>query len=38
MFAARIGSNSGYGVPRSIVAHALGKVAQVPVSTGNCTG
>jgi S1-C subfamily serine protease len=38
IFAARIGAPSGYGVPRSIVMHALDKVRQVPVSTGDCAG
>lgn len=38
LFAARIGSNSGYGVPRSIVAHALDRVRQPLVSTGDCAG
>jgi S1-C subfamily serine protease len=38
IFAARIGAPSGYGVPRSIVTHALDKVRQLPVSTGDCAG
>jgi len=38
LFAARIGSASGFGVPRAIVVHALEKVRQVPVSTGDCAG
>ena len=38
IFAARIGAPSGYGVPRSIVMHALDKVGQRPVSTGDCAG
>ena len=38
IFAARIGAKSGYGVPRSIVAHALDGVRQPPVSTGDCVG
>jgi S1-C subfamily serine protease len=38
IFAARVGAQSGYGVPRSIVARALDKVRQVPVSTGDCAG
>jgi S1-C subfamily serine protease len=38
IFAARIGAQSGYGVPRSIVVRALGKVRQAPVSAGDCAG
>jgi S1-C subfamily serine protease len=36
IFAARTDAPSGYGVPRSIVMHALDKISQVPVSTGDC--
>jgi S1-C subfamily serine protease len=38
IFAARIGAPSGFGIPRSIVAHALDEVRQRPVSTGGCAG
>jgi hypothetical protein len=37
IFAARLDSSSGFGVPSSIVRHALDS-AQGPVSTGSCAG
>jgi S1-C subfamily serine protease len=37
IFAARVGSPTGYGIPASVVARALGS-AQRPVSTGSCAG
>ena len=37
IFAARIGAPTGYGIPMSVVARALGR-AQRPVSTGSCAG
>ncbi|HXY81822.1 MAG TPA: MarP family serine protease [Gaiellaceae bacterium] len=37
LFAARIGSPSGYGVPASVVRRALDS-ARAPVSTGACAG
>jgi S1-C subfamily serine protease len=37
MFAARIGSPSGYGIPASVVARDV-RSAQRPVSTGSCAG
>ncbi|HKI92431.1 MAG TPA: hypothetical protein VJ986_09010, partial [Gaiellaceae bacterium] len=37
IFAARIGSSSGYGVPASLVRRALDSAAK-PVSTGSCAG
>ena len=37
IFAARVGSASGYGVPSSAVRHAL-DAARGPVSTGPCSG
>jgi len=37
IFAARIGSPTGYGIPTSVVARALSG-AQRPVSTGSCAG
>jgi uncharacterized membrane protein required for colicin V production len=37
IFAARVGSSSGYGIPASIVRQDLAR-ADVPVSTGTCAG
>ena len=37
IFAARLDSASGFGIPGSIVRHALDS-AQGPVSTGSCAG
>ena len=37
LFAARLGSPTGYGIPTSIVVRAL-RSAQRPVSTGSCAG
>jgi S1-C subfamily serine protease len=37
IFAARVGSSGGYGVPSSAVRHALAS-AHAPVSTGPCSG
>jgi uncharacterized membrane protein required for colicin V production len=37
IFAARVGSDGGYGVPSSAVRHALAS-ARGPVSTGPCSG
>ena len=37
IFAARVGSPTGYGIPTSVVARAL-SAAQRPVSTGSCAG
>ena len=37
IFAARNGSRSGYGVPTSLVAHALKHARSVGVSTGPCS-
>ncbi len=37
IFAARLDASSGYGIPASIVRHALDS-AHGPVSTGSCTG
>ena len=36
IFAARLGSASGYGVPTSIIRDDLSHVAAHPVSTGSC--
>jgi S1-C subfamily serine protease len=36
MFAARIGSNSGYGIPAAVVQSDLGAAQTRPVSTGDC--
>jgi len=36
IFAARIGSPSGYGVPTGIVRDALSRAGTTPVSTGPC--
>jgi S1-C subfamily serine protease len=36
IFAARVGAPTGYGVPTPIVERVLARVAQVPVSTGDC--
>ncbi|HEU5216065.1 MAG TPA: MarP family serine protease [Gaiellaceae bacterium] len=36
IFAARLGSDSGYGVPPSIVRSALARAGTQPVSTGAC--
>jgi S1-C subfamily serine protease len=38
IFAARVGSSSGYGIPASIVRQDLAGAAAQPVSTGNCAG
>jgi S1-C subfamily serine protease len=38
VFAARVGSSSGYGVPTSLVARALGEAGTGAVSTGGCSG
>jgi hypothetical protein len=37
LFAARLGSPTGYGIPTPIVVRAL-RSAQRPVSTGSCAG
>jgi S1-C subfamily serine protease len=37
IFAARVGSPTGYGIPASVVVRAL-SAAQRPVSTGSCAG
>ncbi len=36
MFAARIGSNSGYGIPAAVVRSELDEAQTRPVSTGDC--
>lgn len=36
IFAARLGSNSGYGVPPSIIRSDLARAGTTPVSTGSC--
>jgi S1-C subfamily serine protease len=36
IFAARIGSNSGFGIPAAVVEHEVGKAQTRPVSTGDC--
>ena len=38
IFAARLGSDSGYGVPTSVVREALDNVGPRAVSTGPCVG
>jgi len=38
VFASRIGSDSGYGIPTQLVRSLLGKVSAQPVSTGGCAG
>jgi S1-C subfamily serine protease len=37
VFAARIGSDSGYGIPSDLVRRDLAR-AKNPVSTGDCAG
>jgi S1-C subfamily serine protease len=36
MFAARLGSESGYGIPAAVVRRDLGGAQTRPVSTGDC--
>jgi S1-C subfamily serine protease len=38
IFAARLGTSTGYGIPAPIVSRALRAARQGPVSTGSCAG
>jgi hypothetical protein len=38
VFAARIGSDSGYGVPSDVIERELGRAGAAVVSTDGCPG